>query len=83
MTLQQHRPDGRGGIEQRPVPDTDWQRHLRSPRWGASNRDRRLVQLKNPEMDPTRSWVAVGMWASLALVTFVLLVVGYGTGFWG
>jgi hypothetical protein len=33
-------------------------------------------------MDPTRTWVSVAFWVVLAVVTFVLLVIGYGTGFW-
>jgi hypothetical protein len=33
-------------------------------------------------MDPTRSWVSVAFWVGLAVLTFVLLVIGYGSGFW-
>jgi hypothetical protein len=82
MTLQQHRPDGRGGLEPHRVPDRDWHRHLRSPRWGASLRRGRLPQLKNPEMNPTPTWMAALFWLGLAVATFVVLVLGYGTGFW-
>jgi hypothetical protein len=82
MTLQQHRPDGRGGLEPHRVPDRDWQRRLRSPRWGASLGRGRLPQLKNPEMNPTPTWMAVLFWLGLAVVTFIVLVIGYGTGFW-
>ncbi len=82
MTLQHHRPDGRGGLEPRAVVDPNWRRQLRSPRWGASLRGGRLPELKNPEMNPTSSWVSVAFWVVLAVATFVLLVVGYGTGFW-
>jgi hypothetical protein len=82
MTLQQHRPDGRGGLEPRGVPEREWQRHLRSPRWGKSLRGGRLPQLKNVEMNPTPTWLAVLFWLGLAVATFVVLVIGYGTGFW-
>lgn len=83
MTLQLHRPDGRGGLEPRPVEEKDWRRQLRSPRWGASLKNGRLPELANPEMNPTRSWVAVIFWLALAALTLVLLLAGYGTGFWG
>lgn len=83
MTLQLHRPDGRGGLEPRPVEEKDWRRQLRSPRWGASLRNGRLPELANPEMNPTRSWVAVVFWLALAALTLGLLLAGYGTGFWG
>jgi len=83
MTLQLHRPDGRGGLEPRPVEEKDWRRQLRSPRWGASLKNGRLPELANPEMNPTQSWVAVIFWLALAALTLVLLLAGYGTGFWG
>ncbi len=83
MTLKLHRPDGRGGLEERPVVEKNWQRGLRSSRWGASLRGGRLPWLENPEMNPTSPWIAVGFWVGLAALTFAILVVGYGTGFWG
>jgi hypothetical protein len=33
-------------------------------------------------MNPTSSWLAVAFWVGLAVLTFALLVIGYGTGFW-
>ena len=33
-------------------------------------------------MNPTSNAMAVVFWVFLALVTFVVLVVGYGSGFW-
>ena len=33
-------------------------------------------------MNPTPTWLAVLFWLSLAAATFVLLLAGYGTGFW-
>jgi hypothetical protein len=82
MTLQLHRPDGEGGLEPRPS-EPDWQAQLRSPRWGGGLRRQRLPDLKNPEMNPTSSFMAVLFWLGLAVATFVLLVLGYGTRFWG
>jgi hypothetical protein len=83
MSLQLHRPDGRGGIEPRSVKEPNWRRQLGSPRWGAGRRNGELPELPNTEMNPTPTWVAVAFWVGLAVVTFVLLVAGYGTGFWG
>jgi hypothetical protein len=82
MSLQLHRPDGDGGLEPRPVTDQDWQNQLRSPRWGRSMRNGRLPELQNPEMNPTSRLRSVLFWLALAAVTFVVLVVGYGSGFW-
>jgi hypothetical protein len=83
MTLQLHRPDGKGGIEPRPVSDRNWRNHLRSSRWGASLRRGNLPALGNTEMNPTSVVLSVAFWVGLGALTFVLLVVGYGTGFWG
>ena len=82
MTLQLHRPDGEGGLEPRPVTPADWQDQLRSPRWGGTLRDGRLPELKNTEMNPTSRLRSVLFWLALGVVTFVLLVAGYGSGFW-
>jgi hypothetical protein len=82
MSLQLHRPDGKGGLEPRPVREQNWRGQLRSPRWGAARRDSQLPELSNPEMNPTSTGMAVAFWVGLALLTFVLLVVGYGSGFW-
>ena len=81
MSLQLHRPDGKGGLEPRPV-QTDWRRGLLSRRWGLNRRDGRLPEMKNPEMNPTSTGLAVVFWLGLGALTFVLLVAGYGTGFW-
>jgi len=82
MSLQLHRPDGEGGLEPRPVTPGDWQDQLRSPRWGTGLRRDRLPELKNPEMEPTSRLRSVLFWVVLAAVTFVVLVAGYGSGFW-
>ena len=81
MSLQLHRPDGKGGLE--PTPrEPNWRGQLRSPRWGASRRDGELPELSNPEMNPTSTVMAVVFWIGLAALTFVILVLGYGSGFW-
>ena len=82
MSLLLYRPDGEGGLEPRPVTDQDWQNELRSTRWGAGLRRRRLPELSNPEMEPTSRFRSVLFWLTLAGATFVLLVLGYGSRFW-
>lgn len=82
MSLQLHRPDGKGGLEPRVVTEKDWRRQLRSTRWGAALEKGRLPNLANPEMNPTSAGRSVATWLVLALVTFGVLIVGYGVGFW-
>jgi len=83
MTLKLHRPDGDGGLEPQPVPEPNWRGQLRSPRWGSSLHGGRLPELKNAEMNPTSVIRSVLFWLGLGVLTFVVLVLGYGTGFWG
>jgi hypothetical protein len=83
MTLKLHRPDGEGGLEPEPVVEPNWRSQLRSPRWGSGLRRGRLPELKNPEMNPTSVGMSILFWLGLAAATFVVLVLGYGTGFWG
>ena len=83
MSLQLHRPDGEGGLEPRTVSEQNWRRQLRSPRWGTNLRGGRLPDHKNTEMEPTSRVRSLLFWLSLAAATFVLLVLGYGSGFWG
>ncbi len=75
MTLQLHKPDGEGGLTTRTDAPKDWRTQLRSTRW-------RPARLANPEMNPTRASVAVVFWLALGVLTFVLLVAGYGSHFW-
>jgi hypothetical protein len=82
VSLELHRPDGKGGLERKPVVERDHRALLRSPRWGAALPGRRLPRLGNPEMNPTSSAMAVLFWRGLGFATFVVLLVGYGTGFW-
>jgi hypothetical protein len=83
MTLKLHRPDGEGGLEPQPVPEENWRSQLRSPRWGSRLEGGRLPELRNAEMNPTSIVRSVLFWLGLGAVTFVLLVLGYGSGFWG
>jgi hypothetical protein len=83
MSLQLHRPDGQGGLEPRGVPDRNWRRQLRSPRWGTSLRGGRLPEHENTEMEPTSRAQSLLFWFTLGAATFVLLVAGYASGFWG
>lgn len=82
MSLQLHRPDGQGGLEADGTPAPDYREQLRSPRWGAAMSKGRLVSLRNPEMRPTGLLRSVLFWVSLAALTFVILVLGYGIGIW-
>ena len=82
MSLQLHRPDRKGGLEPNPVTEVDYRRQLRSPRWGAALPGQRLPSLSNPEMNPTSVMRSVLFWVGLAILTFAILVVGYGIGFW-
>jgi len=82
VSLQLHRPDGEGGLEPSPVGERDWQDQLRSPRWGRGLRRKRLPDLKNPEMNPTSAFMSVLFWLGLGALTFLILILGYGTGFW-
>ena len=69
MSLQLHRPDGKGGLEPRAVTDENWHNQLRSPRWGASLKGGKLPRLANPEMNPTSTPKAVAFWVVLGLIT--------------
>jgi hypothetical protein len=57
------------------VSARSWGAGARSPQW-------RLAKLPNPEVNPTPRIVTVGFWVGLAVLTFVILLAGYGTGFW-
>jgi hypothetical protein len=75
MTLQLHRPDNQGGLRPAPQSGRDWRTDLRSGRW-------RAAALRNTEMNPTSTRMAVLFWAALGVLTLVLLLAGYGTHFW-
>ena len=75
MTLRLHRPDSGGALRPGSETDRDWREGLHGRRW-------RAALLRNPEMNPTSTRVAIAFWLALAILTFVLLIVGYGTHFW-
>ena len=81
MSLQLHRPDGKGGLEPRAVTDENWHNQLRSPRWGASLKGGKLPRLANPEMNPTSTARSVAFWLALGVITFAIIVVGYGSSY--
>jgi len=82
MSLQHYRPDGKGGLEPRTASDQNWRNEMRSPRWGAALKGGRLPALRNPEMNPTSALRSILFWLALAAITFVVVLAGYGTGFW-
>ena len=89
MSLQLHRPDGKGGLEVRSEAAPNYRDTLRSPRWGAALKGGRLPELSNPEMNPTSTGRAVAFWVVLAVITLLVIVVGYAgipaigwDGFW-
>jgi hypothetical protein len=75
LSLKLYRPTPRG-LEPNPVEQRTWRSRLVSRRW-------KPAAMSNPELAPTSNRMAVLFWVSLAAITFVVLVVGYGTGFWG
>ena len=75
MSLKLYRPTPHG-LEPSPVEQRTWRSRLGSRRW-------KPAALENPEFAPTSTRMAVAFWLVLAMITFVALLVGYGTGFWG
>ena len=75
MTLRLHRPDAGGALRPGAAADRDWREGLHARRW-------RVALLRNSEMNPTSTRAAVAFWVALAFLTFVLLMLGYGTHFW-
>jgi hypothetical protein len=75
VSLKLYRPTP-NGLEPNPVEQRTWRSRLGSRRW-------KPAALENPAQSPTSSRMAVMFWLVLAVATFVLLLVGYGTGFWG
>ena len=75
MSLRLHRQVP-GGLEPSRAEPADWRRSLRARRW-------RAARLDNPEVEPVGPAGAILFFGALAVLTFVLLVLGYGTHFWG
>ena len=74
MSLKLYRP-GPGGLEPSTAVKQDYRTTLRSRRW-------KLPRLANPEARPVTELGGVVLLGGLALLTFVILLVGYGSGFW-
>ncbi|HET7677343.1 MAG TPA: hypothetical protein VFK38_05780 [Candidatus Limnocylindrales bacterium] len=74
MSLKLYRP-GPAGLEPAPTEHGDWRARLRSRRW-------RPARLANTEAVAVRGASAVLVFGGLALATFVLLFLGYLSGFW-
>jgi hypothetical protein len=53
----------------------DYRDELRSRRWDAA-------PLRNPEVEKTDPRIAVAAIVILCVITLVVLVLGYGSGFW-
>lgn len=73
--LRMYRPTP-AGLEPNPVELRSWRSGLRSRRWNPA-------PLANPELSETSTGVAIAFWLVLAGLTFVVLLIGYGIGFWG
>jgi hypothetical protein len=71
-----YRPSSDGGLEPVPSDGRDYREQLRSARWQAA-------PLKNVEVEQTDPRIAVAFIVGLLIVTFVLIVAGYGSGVWG
>ena len=71
-----YRPSAEGGLEAAPAESGDYRDQLGSRRWNAA-------PLENPEVDKTDPRIAVAAIVILAAITLVVLVLGYGSGFWG
>ena len=82
MSLQLHRPDGKGGLEVRNGSDPTWREGLRSSRWGASLKGGKLPLLANPEMNPTSAARSAAFWLALAVITLAIVLLGYGLHIW-
>ena len=76
MSLKLYRKTPDGGLEPAPEEDVDYRRRLRSRRWAPA-------ELSNPDVQATNPWLAVALIAGIAVITFVVLVLGYWSGFWG
>lgn len=75
MSLKLYRPTP-DGLEPGRQETSDWRESLRSRRW-------QPAELANPEAAATSPLMGVLFFLGLAALTFVLLLLGYGTGFWG
>jgi hypothetical protein len=70
MTLKLHRPDADGNLSPSPATAADYRTQLRSRRWDAA-------PLEQNEVDLPDKRLAVLAIALFAVLTFVVIVVGY------
>ena len=70
-----YRPSAEGGSEATSGEPGDYREGLRSRRWDAA-------PLENPEVEKTDPRIAVATIVILAAITLLVLVAGYGSGFW-
>ena len=70
-----YRPAPEGGLEAAPSEEADYREGLRSRRWNAA-------PLENPEVEKTDPRIAVAAIVGLAVITLLVLVIGYGAGIW-
>lgn len=68
-------PSAEGGSEVTSGESGDYREGLRSRRWDAA-------PLENPEVEKTDPRIAVATIVILGAITLLLLVAGYGSGFW-
>ena len=83
MSLQLHRPDGQGGIEPRPVARAATGAPAAVAALGRGRRERPAAGPQEPRDEPdVAAWIGRCSGSASAPLTFVILVAGYGTGFW-
>ena len=71
-----YRPSAEGGLEAAPAESGDYRDGLQSSRWNAA-------PLENPEVEKTDGRIVVAAIVILSAITLLVLVLGYGSGFWG
>jgi len=76
MTLKLHRPDADGNLSPSPATAADYRTQLRSRRWDAAPLDQNEVDLPDKRL-------AVLALVAFAILTFVIIVIGYGLQHWG
>lgn len=76
MTLKLHRPDADGKLAPSPATADDYRTLLRSRRWDPAPLDQNEVDLPDKRL-------AVVAIALMALLTFVVIVIGYALEHWG
>ncbi|MEZ4597261.1 MAG: hypothetical protein R3C32_10840 [Chloroflexota bacterium] len=76
MTLKLHRPDADGNLSPSPATAADYRTQLRSRRWDAAPLDQNEVDLPDKRL-------AVLALVAFAILTFVIIVIGYGLPHWG